>query len=86
MAHGYVENNVAGEAISGAPPSMCAVRQHYRALPYRDIPGALLTVEASGASLAAKLCFRFLVLTAAISGEARGATWDEIDPEARECC
>ena len=27
----------------------------------------------------AKLCFRFLVLTAARSGEARGAVWDEID-------
>ena len=29
--------------------------------------------------MAAKLCFRFLVLTAARSGEARGAVWDEID-------
>ena len=84
MAHGYVENNVAGEAIDGALPSMPAVSQHYRALPYRDIPGALLVIEMSGASLAAKLCFRFLVLTAARSGEARGATWNEIDPEARE--
>ena len=27
--------------------------------------------------------FRFLVLTAARSGEARGATWDEIDPAGR---
>ena len=27
----------------------------------------------------AKLCFQFLVLTAARSGEARGAVWDEID-------
>ena len=84
MAHGYVEQNVAGEAISGALPSMTAVRQHYRALPYRDIPGALLDIEASQASLAAKFCLRFLILTAARSGEARGATWDEINPGARE--
>ena len=28
---------------------------------------------------AAKLCLRFLVLTAARSSEARGASWDEID-------
>ena len=34
--------------------------------------------------MAAKLCFRFLVLTAARSGEARGATWDEIDLQGQE--
>ena len=33
--------------------------------------------------MTAKLCCRFLVLTAARSGEARGATWDEIDVEDR---
>ena len=31
-----------------------------------------------------RLCFRFLVLTAARSGEARGATWGEVDLDARE--
>ena len=45
---------------------------------------ALETVEASDSSLAAKLCLRFLILTAARSGEARGATWDEIDEASRE--
>ena len=29
------------------------------------------------------MCFRFLVLTAARSGEARGAAWDEIDLQGR---
>lgn len=33
---------------------------------------------------AARACFRFAVLTAARSGKARGAIWDEIDDEARE--
>ena len=40
---------------------------------------ALETVEASEVSNPAKLCFRFLVLTAARSGEAIDTTWDEID-------
>ena len=84
QAHGYVEHNVAGDAISGALPAMPAVKEHYRALPYGEVADALAIVEASGASLPAKLCLRFLVLTAARSGEARGATWDEIDPDARE--
>ena len=37
-----------------------------------------------GGGLGRKLCLRFLILTAARSGEARGATWAEIDLEARE--
>ena len=84
QAHGFIEHNVAGEMIDGALPPMPAIKEHYRALSYKAIPAALETVEASGASLAAKLCFRFLVLTAARSGEARGATWSEIDFETKE--
>ena len=83
QAHGYVELNPAGEAIDGALPSMPAVKQHYRALPYSEVTMALRTVEATGASMAAKLCLRFLVLTAVRSGEARGATWGEVDMDAR---
>ncbi len=83
-AHGHVAYNVAGEGIDGALPAMPAVREHYRALPYREVAAALETAAASRSSLAAKLCLRFLVLTGARSGEARGATWDEIDLDASE--
>ena len=79
QAHGHIEINVAGEVINAALPPMPAVEQHFRALPYQEVVIALGTVEASGSSLSSRLCFRFLVLTAARSGEARGATWDEID-------
>ena len=81
MAHGFMESNPAGEAIDGALPAMPKVKAHFRALPYQEVKSALDTVAASQASIAAKLCFRFLVLTAARSGEARGATWDEIELE-----
>ncbi len=84
QAYGFIEHNVAGEMIDGALPAMPAVKEHFRALPYQEVPAALETVEASGASLAAKLCFRFVVLTATRSGEARGATWSEIDFETKE--
>ena len=63
---------------------MPTVKAHFRALPYREVPAALETVAGSRASLSARACFRFLVLTAARSGEARGATWEEIDEDARE--
>ena len=84
QAHGFIEHNVAGEAIGGALPRMPSVKENYRALPYPDVPEALVTIEASKASQASKTALRFLVLTAARSGEVRGAMWDEIAFEARE--
>ena len=84
QAHGHVEHNVAGEAIDGALPSMPAVKAHFRALAYREVGAALDVIETSRASLPAKTCLRFVVLTACRSGEARLATWNEIDPEVRE--
>ena len=83
QAHGFIEHNVAGDAIDGALPTMPAVKAHFRALPYREVSEALKIVEASKASMAVKLCFRFLVLTAVRSGEARLAQWNEIDLDAR---
>ena len=79
MAHGFVDRNVAGEAIDGALPSMPLVKSHLRSLPYAAVPAALETVDASGTSAAGRLCLRFVVLTAVRSGEGRLAAWDEID-------
>ncbi|MDE2773723.1 MAG: integrase arm-type DNA-binding domain-containing protein [Gemmatimonadota bacterium] len=78
-AHEYCAGNAAGEALDGALPTLPRVTAHLRALPYQHVTEALEVVEASGASKAAKMCLRFLVLTAARSGEARRATWDQID-------
>ena len=79
MAHGLMEANPAGEAIEGALPVMPKVKAHLRALAYQEVGSALEAIEASRASIPVKLCFRFLVFTAARSGEARGATWEELD-------
>jgi integrase len=50
---------------------------HYKALPYAEVPGFLSALtDAKGI---AALALRFLVLTAARSGEVLGATWSEID-------
>ena len=81
MANEFIDSNPAGEAIDGALPSMPKVKAHLRALPYEEVGAALRTVDESQTSPASKLCLRFLVFTAARSGEARGATWDEIDME-----
>ena len=81
QAHGFVDFNAAGEAIEGALPRMPAVKAHFRALPYAEIPEALDIVQSSGASRVAKLAFTFLIFTAARSGEVRGATWAEIQSD-----
>ena len=56
---------------------------HMRALPHGEVAGAIQTMGGSGATPAVKLAFEFLVLTAARSGEVRGARWDEIDRPGR---
>ena len=84
MAHGFVQLNMAGEVIDGALPPMPRVKSHFRSLPYTEVAEALATVDQTGASPSAKLCLRFVILTAARSGEARNATWDEIEFGARE--
>ena len=60
-----------------------SVVEHMRALPHREVAGAIRKMCGSGATPAVKLAFEFLVLTAARSGEVRGARWDEIDLRAK---
>ena len=59
------------------------VVEHMRALPHDKVAAAIKAVKASGATPAIKLAFEFLVLTAARSGEVRGAKWTEIELAAR---
>ncbi|MEM1381137.1 MAG: site-specific integrase [Pseudomonadota bacterium] len=58
-----------------------SAKKHFAAMPYRELPEFLHRLdrlEGMGA-----LGLRFLILTAARSGEVRGATWNEIDEAAR---
>lgn len=84
MAQGIPVANPAGEVIDAALPPMPTVQKHMRAVPYEDVAAALQVVEDSLASEASKLCLKFLVYTAARSGEARGAKWDEISLNRKE--
>ncbi len=77
--HEHIAFNAAGDGINAALPPMPRVRKHQRALHYRDVREALKQVAASNSSPAARLCLRFLVLTAVRSTEARGARWSEIE-------
>ena len=76
--HDHIASNAADRGIEAALPARAESAAHQRALHYRDVPDALGRIAATSASDAAKLCLRFAVLTAARSGEARGARWAEM--------
>ena len=79
IAQGYRVDNPAGDAIAAALPKVKATaRQHRRALPHGEVAATLETLRTADAYEAIRLVFELIVLTAARSGEARGATWDEI--------
>ena len=83
IAQGHRGDNPAGEALGAALPRNGRNQRHQRALPYAEVGEAVRKVRGSQAWPGTRLGFEFLVLTAARSGEVRGAQWSEIDVEAR---
>ena len=79
IAEGLRGDDPAGDAIASALPKSNGVRHHMRALPHGQVAAALAKIRASMAWVSAKLALEFVVLTAARSGEVRGAVWDEIN-------
>ena len=79
VAQGFRGDNPAGDAIAAALPKTGNSVKHMRALPHGEVGAALARVRAADVWPVNKLAFEFLVLTAARSGEVRGATWDEVD-------
>ncbi|MXZ32366.1 MAG: DUF4102 domain-containing protein [Gammaproteobacteria bacterium] len=77
-AHRYRDGNPV-ELLDMVLPKQKRIKQHFKALPFADVAGALVTIEQSDAWWGTKAAFRFAVLTAARSGEVRGMTWAEID-------
>ena len=82
VAQEFRVDNPAGDTLGQALGRQADVTQHMRALPHREVAGAIHAVQDSQAGLSTKLAFAFLVLTAARSGEVRLATWEEIDLDA----
>lgn len=80
IAQGYRSDDPSA-ALTQALPKQGQKVQHRKSLPYDDVAACISTIRASEAMLSTKLALEFLILTAARSGEVRGATWDEIDLE-----
>ena len=79
IANGHRKSNPAGDAVLQALPRRRPPVRHHRALPYADVPDAVRRIRATRAWDCTKMALEFLVLTAARSGEVRGAVWSEID-------
>lgn len=58
-------------------PNKVATVTHFAAAPYADVPGIMAALRQKDVMSA--YCLRFIILTAARSGEARGALWADID-------
>ena len=80
----YIAVNPAGDGIRLSVKRWSRNRkvEHFKALPYDQVPGILDKILYSQGMRETRLALAFQVLTATRSGEVRGARWEEIDLEA----
>lgn len=78
--HWYRAENPVDVASGSLPRQGKGAKRHHAAMPYADVPAFMAALGAREGIAA--LALRFTVLTAARSGEVRGAKWSEIDLEA----
>ena len=69
-------------AISRGLPKRPKAVKHFEAMPYGEIAAFMAELRAERAGMGA-LALEALILTACRSGDIRGATWDEIDLDAK---
>ena len=74
---GHFEGINPVEGVEDGLPKQRHRVQHLKALPYHELPDLMHRLEAVDG--VAAFALRFLILTAARSGEARSMTWDEVD-------
>ncbi|TXC69609.1 DUF4102 domain-containing protein [Sphingomonas ginsenosidivorax] len=75
-SRGHCPSEAPMRSIRAGLPRQTKRPEHFESLPHKDV-GALMT-KLEQNDTAGRLALRFLILTAARSGEVRGATWDEI--------
>ena len=85
LAQGLVTSNPV-DAVDFLLPKQPGKRervQHQPSMPWRDIPTFIQRTMRGGRNNVSRALLEFVFLTAARSGEARAATWDEIDLNAK---
>ena len=79
-AKGFRPAEAPMRSISKGLPRQPRKDGHFASLPYDEAPAMM--AKLSEADTVGRLALRFLILTAARSGEVRGATWNEFDLQA----
>jgi integrase len=79
IAKGYRTQPLPLGAMNKSLPKVKNRGNHHPALPYADVPGFFTKLQEKETT--GYLALQALILTAARSGEIRGATWSEIDLE-----
>ena len=83
VAEGHRTDDPTGATLTAAlPRNGVAQVQHFRSLPHTEVADALTVIDGTDAWANTKACLRFVIATACRSGEARHATWNEIDRDA----
>ena len=67
-------------AVAKGLPKQPRQGAHFAAMAYSELPAFMAKVRDMEASVG-RLVLQFTILTAARSGEVRGATWDEVDTD-----
>ncbi len=80
FSKGWRETEAPMRSISKGLPRQPRNAGHHAAMPYADVPAFLSSVRAK--QTWGRLALEAAILTAARSGEIRGATWDEVDLDA----
>lgn len=83
-AKGHRPSEAPMRAIGKGLPKQPKIQEHFAALQWQEVPAFLARLqETDQTGPMVRLLFRFLILTAVRSGEARGARWSEIDLAAK---
>jgi integrase len=82
MVNKLIAHNPAYEIRHELPERSKSDREHFRVIPYAEVPALIAQLRKVPGRAARAI--EFGVLTAARPGETRGATWSEIDFEAAE--
>lgn len=82
-AQGYCVGDNPTQGLTKVLPKHRDEQQHHAALPYQAVSAFFSTLRTVDASESVRLAFQFLILTATRTIEVLGATWAEIDLDAR---
>lgn len=81
-AQGWRMSEAPMRAVNKGLPKQPRKDEHFAAMPYADLPAFMEKVRGMP-SATGRLALQFTILTAARSGETRGAAWGEIDLDAK---